>query len=1031
MDFWDQADHLDAYGTSLRRRFQDTGNVTDISAAISAYQQAVQLTPDGHTDLPGRLSKLGNSFRSRFQRTGDLTDIFNAISTHQRALQLTSNDHADMAGRLDDLGYSFRCRFESTGDMPDISSAILTHHKCLELTPDGHADMAGRLDNLACSFRCRFERTGDMRDISSAISTHQRALQLTPDGHADMATRLDNLGYSFRCRFESTGDMPDIFNAISTHERALQLTPDGHPDAPAQLKNLGTSFMRRFQRTGDLPDISNAISTHQKAVQLTQDDHAEMPHRLSSLGNSFSCRFERTGDLADISNAISAHQRAVQLTPEGHADMPGWRSNLGISFMCRFERTGDLPDISSAISAFEEAIQITPDGHASMPRWLNNLGGSFIHRFERTGDLTDISGAISAHEKALQLTPNGHADMASRLSNLATSFDFRFDRTGEPADIHQAISYYRRSATWTSGAPSIRFESARHWANLSANHNPSQCLHAFDATLDLLSRIAGIDRTINQRHTSLIDISEFTAYAASTAIVHGEVAKAVEWLEHGRCLVWNQLNQLRTPVDTLRSHDKSLADRFLDVSRALESSGSRRASTVFSLDATLSEQIASEDEALAHVKRAEEWAELLEEIRSTPGFHEFLRPREVSDILKGLPPDGPVVIINVDNVDIDRCDAIALIPGRDKPLHIPLDKFTYQDALKLRGRLHAILSSHGCRMRDSGVDRAGRPIPKPGTQTKSDIHVVLEKLWLCVVKPILDALAYSVSFFVNSCGENIISFIIDLQPNPSNPGRIWWCATGPLAFLPIHAAGIYGQDIQSSGSCVSDFVVSSYTPTVSILLDKTKAAGVKGPPSFKVLLVSQPNTPGLPPIPATTREIDIVAQKIGTESLRLESSVATVNRVGEEMGSHGWVHFACHASQDTNNPLSSGFSLHDGRLELSELMKQRIPQCELAFLSACQTSTGDEKLSEEAVHLAAGMLAVGYQGVVATTWSIKDSCAPKVAEAFYDYLMTGHARLDSINAAYALHHAMQVIRKEVGDTEDGLLTWIPYVHFGL
>jgi CHAT domain-containing protein len=50
----------------------------------------------------------------------------------------------------------------------------------------------------------------------------------------------------------------------------------------------------------------------------------------------------------------------------------------------------------------------------------------------------------------------------------------------------------------------------------------------------------------------------------------------------------------------------------------------------------------------------------------------------------------------------------------------------------------------------------------------------------------------------------------------------------------------------------------------------------------------------------------------------------------------------------------------DGHLEVLEIMKQKIPNADLAFLSACQTSTGDEKLPDEAVHLAAGMLAAGY-----------------------------------------------------------------------
>jgi len=98
-------------------------------------------------------------------------------------------------------------------------------------------------------------------------------------------------------------------------------------------------------------------------------------------------------------------------------------------------------------------------------------------------------------------------------------------------------------------------------------------------------------------------------------------------------------------------------------------------------------------------------------------------------------------------------------------------------------------------------------------------------------------------------------------------------------------------------------------------------------------------------------------------------------------------------------------------LELADIMKQNIANCELAFLSACQTGTGDEKLREEAVHLAAGMLAVGYRSVVATMWSIQDNYGPIVAEGFYKDLMkeemtSGRSGIDSANSARALHQVI-------------------------
>jgi len=695
-ELWNQASMVDACGIILRKRFEQTGDMDEISNSISAYQRAVQLTPDGHADMPSRLNNFGNSLLYRFGCTGDLTDMTDAISAHRRAVQLT---------------------------------------------PNGDVNMPSRMNNLGNSFLRRFRRTGDLTDIDDAISAHERAVRLIPDGHADMSGLLTNVGSSFLQRFECTGDLTDIANAISAHQRAVQLTPDGHAEMPNRLSNLGGSFLRRFERTDDLTDITNAISVRQRAVQLTTDDHPNMPTLLNGLGISFSRRFQRTGDLTDIANAISSHQRAVQLTPSSHANMPSWLNNLGNSFSHHFERTGDLTDIASAISAHQRAVRLTPDGHVNMPIRLTNLGNSLSDRFGRTGDLTDIANAISVHQKALQLTPDGHANMPTSLNNLGLSFSRRFERTNDFSDLVAAISNYRQSATHRSGPPSVRLDAARCWAQLSVS---TDSLEAYDVVVNLLSQIAGMDRTIQQRHSSLVDISRLTATASSAAFAQGEIEKALEWLEQGRCLVWNQLNQLRTPVDDLRIHNHHLADRFLHVSRALELSGSRQESVSLTLNGTMSQKVALEDEARTHIMLSQDWEQLLEEIRDILAFHNFLRPHTASNIMKLLPRDGPVILINVHE---DRCDALALIPDCDQPLHILLDNFTHQYASVLRDQLRSYLLSHGRRMRAADLDlnRATRPAPEPNAKSGSATQKVLQELWRMVVKPILDALAYQVS----------------------------------------------------------------------------------------------------------------------------------------------------------------------------------------------------------------------------------------------------------------------------------------------
>ncbi|KDR72557.1 hypothetical protein GALMADRAFT_753547 [Galerina marginata CBS 339.88] len=1058
----DMPDWLNNLGNSLRCRFESTGDLADISEAISSQQKAVQLTPEGHAEMPGLLNDLGNSFQCRFEHAGDPTDIFEAISSQQKAVQLTPNGHADipnwlnnlgnsfircfectgditniseaissqqkavqltpdghanMSGSLNNLGISLRLRFQHAGDLTDISESISSHEKAVQLTPEGHAIMPVLLNNLGNSFQCRFNRTGDLADNSEAISSQQKAVQLTPEGHAHMANWLNNLGISLQCRFEHTGDFTNISEAISLQQRAVQLTPEGHADMPARLNNLGNSFQCRYERAGDLTDISEAITFHQKAVRLTPDGHANMPAHLTDLGNSFQRRFEQAlaGDPTDIFEGILFHRKALQLTPEGHADIPGWLNNLGNSLLSRFESTRDLADISEAISLQQKAVQLTPEGHTDMPSWLNNLGNMLRCRFDYTGDLTNISESVSSHRKAVQLTPDGHADMPRWLNNLGTSLHNRFEQTGDQADVHGAISNYRRSATYVSGSPSIRLEAAARWARLATTFDSSQLLEAYGTVIDLISLVIGLEHTIRKRYTNLINISQLSASAAVAAFSSERHDLALEWLEQGRCLVWSQLNDLRTPLDDLRIHNPTLADDVLRVSRALENAGSRAEPAAYTAETSMMKKISIQDEADGHIKLAREWDQLLLKVRAVPQFEYFLKPALCTTLLKQIPDSGPVVVINIHK---DRSDALALVSGTDTPRHIILHQFSYEKADNLRNRLKTHLVVSGVRVRGSESDTRGMRYEISATVIKD----ILSELWTFVVKPILNGLGY---------------------PSPSNISRIWWCVTGPLAFLPIHAAGIYASAGSIPGICstLSDFAVPSYTPTVRALVERVQSRRKITDEDKGLFMVSQPDTPTLPRIPGTTEEVRVIKELLVKHNFRhlcLERSAATINPVITNMGAYSCVHFACHASQNTDEPLQSGFYLHDGRLELSSIIKEHLVDGDLAFLSACQTSTGDEKLSEEAVHLAAGMLAVGYRGVVATMWAIGDSYGPKLAENFYRSLLSSGADeekgsdvLSSDGAARALHYATQQARTKLGDSNEAFLTWVPYVHFGL
>lgn len=267
-----------------------------------------------------------------------------------------------------------------------------------------------------------------------------------------------------------------------------------------------------------------------------------------------------------------------------------------------------------------------------------------------------------------------------------------------------------------------------------------------------------------------------------------------------------------------------------------------------------------------------------------------------------------------------------------------------------------------------------------------------------------------------------------------SPSHITWCPTGPLTQLPLHAAGVYDASLEHQPR-VYDFVVSSYIPSLSALLRCRQASSASIQTSQpNLLIVAQPATPGLTRLPGTRDECARLRTVLKhTASTLLEHEQAVVARTQAAMREHPWVHLACHGMQDAKDPTQSAFALYDGRLTLSALMGTTAENAELAFLSACQTAVGDEKVPEEAVHLAAGMLAVGFKGVVATMWSIGDAEAPIVVEAYYKTLLelrgSDNIGAGATGAAYALHKAAKVLRDHVG--EDNFVRWAPFVHFGV
>ncbi|KAI0084237.1 CHAT domain-containing protein [Irpex rosettiformis] len=1063
----DKPSWLSNLAVSIISRFEREGRAEDLEEAIGLCTHAVELVPDSHVHKPTLLNNLGSSHRARFEQLGKLKDLESAIALHARAVELTPDGHSNKPLMLSSSGNSHQTRFKQLGKLEDLESAISLHARAVELTPDGHPNKPSRLSNSGNSHLTRFEQLGKLEDLESGIALHARAVDLTPDGHPFKPSWLNNSGSSHLARFKRLGKLEDLESAIALHARAVELTPDGHPFKPSWLNNSGNSHLTRFEQLGKLEDLESAIALHARAIELTSDGHPDKPSRLNNSGNSHAIRFERLGLIEDLESAIRLYTCAAGLAPDSHPNKPGWLNNLANSLVRRYERTRDLKDLKKAIAHLFRAVNLTPDGHTGKPLYLNNLGAKLGTKFEQSGSLDDLDQAITHLTNAVSLTPEGHPNKPAFVYNLSNLLRTRFNEAGNVPDLEEAIKYSTCSVellpkNHAERAPVLRLlgllfdtrlrsphaqaddATCAMEASLEAmqhpNSHPLERLRACDQYTDLLSefphlfttpprltlldaykyalglipRCIWLGNNVRGRYASkeLPVIGDVVNNAVTAAISAGEHGLALEWLETGRAVVWSQVLQLRTPLDDLRRVHPQLADNIYHVSQALQHAATSPSSSLPLSTEPRKAQPSLEGHTQSSHIYALEYEKLITQIRELDEFKDFLLPKTLSQ-LAGACVSGPVVVINAHE---SRCDALVLY-GAGDIAHVPLPDLSLLRAKFIQKLLWDTLRAkrllNRCRgnTRDEFEhdDRGGRVTAMDPPDL---MRIILAELWNRVVKPIMDV-------------------VCTLIPSSATLPHVTWCPTGPLAFLPLHAAGIYPEckGTNTDSQTVMDIAISSYTPTLEALLKpRTRlAAGHTEYP--KVLVVSQPDTPNCTSIPETRTEAGIIMSLI-EHSTPLDDTEGTIQSVLEGMATHDWVHLACHGVQNHTDPMSSAFALYDGRLTLSSLVSQHLPNADLAILSACQTATGDEKLSEEAVHLAAGMLNAGYKSVIGTMWSISDYIAPEVMRVFYTVMAEQVKTGGELQPAYALHEATKALRNKPGGVND-FIRWVPFVHFGL
>ncbi|KAK0495550.1 CHAT domain-containing protein [Armillaria luteobubalina] len=853
-----------------------------------------------------------------------------------------------------------------------------------------------------------FYGSGIEEDLERAIELYQKALQAHSSGTA-RASCLLGLANAVFVRYQHYGEAKELQTALESYTEALDCASEGNLNIQCQI-DLAGAYRARFYRDGDDVDLQKSFTHLNNALIHCPPGHIHRPSILHSLcWNKLHC--VGTNTIGDSQNLINSAKEALSLHPLHHTDRRSCLVLLAGVMYTHFQRVREVEYLDQRVELLAESLSLCPDTHPDHGKACNHLADAFLERYEWADerDAADLDQAIQHDNSAIK------AGNAPPWRYRPKALLFRYFLTKQEEDRKAAKDALLQICRSPYYSHLSRIRMAMQCSSLARSRGSrfaDLTILGYEIAIELRTQLASFSHQNAQtRIGNLAETGDrFATRVAALTLRASGPARAIELLEQSRAVFWTQALQLRSPFDGLPDA----------LQRELQYTAQK-------LDAASSDDFLTEKQMTERKNTAVRFELLLQQARSVPGFEALLLPKTY-DQLSAASTNGPIVILLGDDVAMDTCNVIIIASTTSYPEHFALRSVS---TYKLKKRLEDFTArqareSEPTFFGDDDDQSPGEPDFDASRKMvlmrrwKSEYEGLLASLWLQIVKPIIDRLD-----FTRSTGR-------------SRP-RIHWCPTGDYAFFPFHAAGLRFTGPDSE--CTLDYVVSSYTPTIAALLRAQELSGrISKSANIKVLAVAQPTTPGHTSLPNTGKEIHALESILPTDGLiRLRDNVGsklaqtnsnvTVSQVVEQLPGASILHLACHGHQDQDTPLNSGFALEDGSLTVRKLFEMQIPRARLAFLSACSTAAGHERLPDEPIHLGTTMLFAGFPNIIATLWSMGDKDGPDVARNVHMCLFDRSLHkwhLDGDSIAYALDEAIRDLINKGADPS----RWATYIHIG-
>lgn len=197
-------------------------------------------------------------------------------------------------------------------------------------------------------------------------------------------------------------------------------------------------------------------------------------------------------------------------------------------------------------------------------------------------------------------------------------------------------------------------------------------------------------------------------------------------------------------------------------------------------------------------------------------------------------------------------------------------------------------------------------------------------------------------------------------------------------------------------------------------------------------------------LPGTAAETKIVRTAFGANAARdlevLSGLEANESNLRTSVAGKRFLHMATHGLVDQRRgTLFASLALtppagettdheNDGFWQLHEIYQLRLPELELAVLSACESNIGRNVEGEGVFALSRGFAAAGAQRIVASQWSVDDASTAQLIGEFFRLVLTEETEGREVDYAAALRDAKRMVRSQEQWRDPYF--WAPFVLTG-